>query len=110
MQGVRERRAMTDFEAIRKKHVLDMEGLSPHILTWKLSSLTISDVDALFKALDEARGKTKKPKVCRLCGKTLKKSHKYINVGNGEVEHRSCISPISYPFMGPLRKETDHEA
>lgn len=48
---------MTDFEAIRKKHVLDMEGLSPHILTWKLSSLTISDVDALLKALDDARGK-----------------------------------------------------
>jgi len=74
------------------------------------SILKNSEVDALFKALDEARGKTKKPKVCRLCGKTLKKSHKYINVGNGEVEHRSCISPISYPFMGPLRKETDHEA
>ena len=50
---------MTDIDSIRKKHVLDMEGLSPHILTWKLSSLTISDVDALLKALDDARGKEK---------------------------------------------------
>jgi len=96
-------------EDIRKKHerrynVDDINESS------YCDHLRMREVDALFAALDEARGKTKKPKVCRLCGKTLKKSHKYINVGNGEVEHRSCISPISYPFMGPLRKETDHEA
>ena len=107
---------MTDIDEIRRKHeaqvayTKEKQGNFPYLFQSIQSNLRISDVDALFAALDEARGKTKKPKVCRLCGKTLKKSHKYINVGNGEVEHRSCISPISYPFMGPLRKETDHEA
>ena len=96
-------------EDIRRKHEERKKKLAMAPFEY-VTGLSVADVDALFAALYEARGKTKKPKVCRLCGKTLKKSHKYINVGNGEVEHRSCISPISYPFMGPLRKETDHEA
>ena len=54
---------MTDIDAIRKKHeaqiayTKEKQGDFPYLFQSIHSNLTISEVDALFKALDEARGK-----------------------------------------------------
>lgn len=54
---------MTDIEKIRKKHerdkVLVMEK-RPQSYLFAQSELSISEVDALFRELDEARGKVER--------------------------------------------------
>lgn len=54
---------MTDIDAIRRKHeaqvayTKEKQGNFPYLFQSIQSNLRISDVDALFAALDEARGK-----------------------------------------------------
>jgi len=57
---------MADIDAIRRKHeaqvayTKEKQGNFPYLFQSIQSNLRISDVDALFAALDEARGRVEK--------------------------------------------------